>query len=134
MKTNLFVPVACMLMLFMSSCASQPVTAERIISAFKNAGLEAENTRPMSKEEYGTAPQVCHGTRFFIPSLGSGNGGRIFICDNTNDRDALTNYYNGIAAQGSIYVSWVFVKGNVVVQINGQLPDETAKKYEAAIP
>jgi hypothetical protein len=35
---------------------------------------------------------------------------------------------------GSIYVSWVFVKGSVVVQINGLLPDETARKYEAAIP
>jgi hypothetical protein len=110
------------------------MNAERIISAFKKAGLEAEGVRPMNQSDYGAAPQICNGTRFFIPSLGPNNGGRIFICDKQDERDALTNYYNGLAAQGSIYVSWVFVKGNVIVQINGQLPNEIAKKYEAAIP
>jgi hypothetical protein len=88
----------------------------------------------MTKQEYGQAPQVCNGTRFLIPSLGPDNGGRVFICSDAGDRAALTGYYNGLAAMGSIYVSWVFVKGNVVVQINGMLPDETARKYEAAIP
>jgi hypothetical protein len=29
--------------------------------------------------------------------------------------------------------SWVFVKDNIVVQINGDLPEEQAKKYEAAL-
>ena len=134
MKALIFFTLACLLVFSTFGCSPKPVTAETVISAFKNAGLEATNVRPMGKDDYGTAPQVCHGTRFFIPSLGPNNGGRVFICDNTKDRDLLTGYYNRLAAMGSIYISWVFVKGNVVVQINGQLPDETARKYEAAIP
>ena len=134
MKVSIFFTLACLLVLSTFGCKPKAVTGEMVIAAFTKAGLEAANVRPMTSQDYGEAPQVCSGTRFFIPSLGPDNGGRVFICSNTRDRDALTGYYNGLAARGSIYVSWVFVKGNVVVQINGMLPDETARKYEAAIP
>ena len=134
MKASIFFTLACLLVLATFGCKPKPVTGETVIAAFKKAGLEAADVRPMTTQDYGEAPQVCNGTRFFIPSLGPGNGGRVLICNNTRDRDSLTGYYNGLAARGSIYVSWVFVKGNVVVQINGRLPDETAKKYEAVIP
>jgi hypothetical protein len=32
------------------------------------------------------------------------------------------------------FFSWVFVKGDVVVQINGDLSEDKARQYEAAIP
>ena len=115
MKALSFFTLTCLLAFSLFGCNPKPVTAEKVISAFKSAGLEAANVRPMSTDDYGTAPQVCHGTRFFIPSLGPDNGGRVFICDNTEDRDSLTKYYNGLATRGSIYTSWVFVKDNVVV-------------------
>jgi hypothetical protein len=134
MKATICFTLACLLILSTFGCGPKPLTGETVIAAFKKAGLEAANVRPMTSQDYGTAPQVCTGTRFFIPSLGPDNGGRVFICSNAKDREALAGYYNGLAAMGSIYVSWVFVKGNVVVQINGRLPDETARKYEAAIP
>ena len=134
MKAAICLALACLLVLSTFGCSPKAMTGETVIAAFKKAGLEAESVRPMTSQDYGTAPKVCKGTRFFIPSLGPDNGGRVFICSNTKDRDALTGYYNGLAAMGSIYVSWVFFKGNVVVQINGLLPDETARKYEAAIP
>ena len=134
MKAAICLALACLLVLATFGCSQKVVTGGTVIAAFKKVGLEAESVRPMTSQDYGTAPQLCHGTRFFIPSLGPDNGGRVFICNNTKDRDALAGYYNGLAAMGSIYVSWVFVKGNVVVQINGLLPDETARKYEGAIP
>ena len=117
----------------LSACASK-VTGEDVVAAFKGAGLEAESTRSMTKEDYGLAPYVCTGTRFLIPSLGPDNGGRIFICDNEEDRDALSNYYIEMGKSSAMFFSWVFVKGDVVVQINGDLPEDIALKYEAAIP
>lgn len=119
--------------LALAGCGKQ-VTSEDVIKSFKDAGLEAENTRPMTKDDYGIAPFVCEGTRFFIPSLGADNGGRIFICDNTEDRDALVNYYTELGKASAIAFSWVFTKGDVVVQINGDLPETTARQYEAALP
>ncbi len=109
-------------------------TAQDVISAFKNAGLEAENPTPMGPKNYGFAPYVCKGVRFLIPSLGEDSGGRILACPNAADRDAIAGYYERLAKKSAAFFSWVFVKGNVVVQINGDLEEEKARKYERAIP
>lgn len=119
--------------LLLASCAS-PLTGNDVITAFKNAGLEAENPHQMTKDEYGLAPYVCVGTRFLIPALGADNGGRIFICTNREDQDLLVNYYKELGRQSAAFYSWVFVKNNIVVQINGDLPEVTARKYEVALP
>ena len=108
--------------------------AEAVVASFKAAGLEVENTRPMTKDDYGMAPPVCQGTRFFIPSLGPDNGGRIFICENQSVQAALAGYYQALGKSDATLFSWVFEKGNILVQINGALPNATAKKYESAIP
>ena len=134
MKTSILFTLACLLVFSTAGCAPKVANGATVIAAFQKAGLEAADVRPMTRSDYGEAPFVCTGTRFFIPSLGPGNGGRVFICNKTQDRNALSSYYNGLAAMGSIYISWVYVKGNVLVQINGSLPDETARKYESAIP
>ena len=109
-------------------------TAIDVISAFKNAGLEAKNPTPMRPKDYGFAPYVCKGVRFLIPSLGQDNGGRIFACPNATDRDAIAGYYERLGKKSAAFYSWVLVKGNVVVQINGDLEEDKAKKYEHAIP
>lgn len=108
-------------------------TSADVITAFKDAGLEAEDTRALTKDDYGVAPYVCTGTRFFIPSLGADRGGRLFVCDNDKDRDSLNTYYTEMGKASAALFSWVFVKGNVLVQINGNVPEETARKYETAL-
>ncbi len=117
----------------LASCAKAP-TSDDVIKSFKAAGLEAENVRRMTKDDYGMAPYVCTGTRFFIPSLGEDNGGRLYICDNNKDRDSLASFYTEAGKASAMLFSWVFVKGSVVVQINGDLPEDKAHQYEAAIP
>lgn len=105
-----------------------------VVAAFKAAGLEAEMPFRMTKKEYQLAPMVCDGTRFLIPSLGPDNGGRIFICPNQEDLNLLVDYYNELPRLSAAFFSWVFPKGLVLVQINGDLPEATAHQYEAAIP
>ena len=108
--------------------------ASQIIAAFKTAGLQAENPHQMSKDEYGVAPYVCYGIRFLIPSLGPDNGGRLFVCNDIADRDLLVNYYQELGRASALFFSWVFVKDNVIVQINGDLQETIARQYESAIP
>lgn len=117
----------------LSACGSS-VTGEDVVTAFKNAGLEAESTSAMTKDDYGFGPYVCTGTRFLIPSLGADSGGRIFICDNAEDLASLKSYYDELGKSSAVFFSWTFVKGDVLVQINGDLPEEKARQYEAAIP
>lgn len=132
MKTKLLIILSVVSMLI-SGCGSQ-VTGDDVIAAFKAAGLEAENPSPMTKDDYGLGPYVCQGTHFFVPSIDETAGGRVFICDNKEDQDALAKYYNDLGKTSAMFFSWVFVKGDVLVQINGDLAEETAKQYESAIP
>lgn len=132
MKQKTFV-LFVLIVLVLSACGSS-VTGDDVVTAFKNAGLEAEGAYAMTKDDYGFGPYVCTGTRFLIPSIGADNGGRVFICDNTEDLELLKNYYDELGRSSALFFSWTFVKGNVLVQINGDLPEDKARQYEAAIP
>ena len=112
---------------------AKAATGDDVVAAFKAANLEAEGARPMAKDDYGAAPYVCTGTRFLIPSLGEEAGGRVFVCGNDADRDALATFYTELGKGSALLFSWVFVKDRIVVQINGDLPEEQARKYEAAL-
>lgn len=127
----LFSGLIALLVSFHSSATPAP---DDVISAFRSAGLEAENPTPMGPKDFGLAPYVCRGTRFLIPSLGEDSGGRVLSCPSTGDRDAIAAYYVGLGKRSAALFSWVFVKGNVVVQINGDLDEALARKYESAIP
>ncbi len=108
--------------------------ASQIINAFISAGLEAEDPRRMTMDDYGPAPYVCYGTFFLIPSLGPDNGGRLFICNNPMDRDLLANYYQELGTEDALFFSWILIKDNILVQINGNLQETIARQYESAIP
>lgn len=48
----------------------QKWTTEQVVEVFRAAGLEVENPRPMTKDDYGMAPmRAVEATRFLIPSL-----------------------------------------------------------------
>jgi len=104
------------------------------LEAFKAAGVEIGETYPLTNQDIGLGPRVIvEGTRFFIPSLGKNNGGRIFSYASQADLNATKNYYlNAVKAGGATRI-WLFTKDNILVQINGGLPDAKAKQYEAAM-
>jgi len=114
-------------------CLAEPTGAD-VLAAFRKAGLEAEQPSRMGPRNYGFAPYVCQGTRFLIPSLGEDSGGRVFLCPNDADRDLLAGYYRDMGRKSAAAFSWVLVKGRIVVQINGDLDEAIARKYEAALP
>lgn len=108
--------------------------SSQAVEAFKAAGLEAESPRPLTKDDYGLAPMVAtEGTRFLIPSLGPDSGGRIFSFASQDDLARTQDYYVEMGKSSAIFFSWTFAKDNILVQINGDLPEETAKKYEAVL-
>jgi hypothetical protein len=110
------------------------LTADGVIATFKAAGLEAEGAFHMGPQDYGLAPFVCYGVRFLVPSLGPDNGGRVFICNDSAEQAQLAAYYDKLGKSSALFFSWVFIKGNVLVQINGDLPEAIARQYEVAIP
>ena len=113
--------------------ATARTAAIDVVAAFKSAGLEAESPQALTKKDYGLAPYVCSGTRFLVPSLGADKSGRIFICPNADDLALLKDYYDKLGRASAMFFSWTFVKGLVLVQINGDLEETVANKYKTAL-
>ena len=72
-------------------------------------------------------------TIFNIPSLGSERGGRIFIYDNKKDLEEWKTYYDELGKASALFFSWTMEHNNILVQINGELPEEEYQKYKAAL-
>ncbi len=109
-------------------------TSDTVIAAFKAAGLEAENQRAMTQADYGSAPFLCSGTQFSLPSLGSDKTGHLFICELREQMTSLKTYFN-VRSQGNPELrSWTFSKDTVLLQLDGSMPRDIAQKYEAALP
>lgn len=106
----------------------------QMVDAFITAGLEASSPRPMTVDDYGFAPLVAiEGTRFLIPSLCAECGGRILSFASLEDLEKSRAYYVDLGRESAAFYSWTFVKDNILVQINGDLPEEKAQQYEAAL-
>jgi hypothetical protein len=114
--------------------AFQIWSSSEVVDAIKAAGLEIGATRPMTRGDYGLGPLVAiEGTRFLLPSLGEDNGGRIVSFATPEDLDKLRSYYVDIGKASAILFSHVFVKDNIIVQINGDLSDEQAARYDQVL-
>ncbi len=109
-------------------------TSDQVIMAFVDAGLEVGAMRRLTVDDYGFAPMMAiEGTRFFIPSLCVDCGGRILSFDNKIGMDKTEEYYVSLGQSSAMFFSWVFIKDNILVQINGTLPEAKARLYESAL-
>ena len=111
-----------------------PVSAESVVSAFTAAGLEAESPTPMAPSDYGRGPVVGRGIHFLIPSLCSDCGGHL-VTGTLEELKALKRYYDSFGGKASALFTWTFLNegAGVLVQINGDLPDSQAAKYEKVV-
>jgi hypothetical protein len=109
-------------------------TSNQVIGVFVDAGLEVGQMRLMTVNDYGMAPMLAmEGTRFYIPSLCADCGGRILSFDNQAELDLTSEYYISLGQGNALFFSWVFKKNNILVQINGDLPEAKARMYEEAL-
>jgi len=122
------------IILFLGSCSQDTsnghITAGDVYISFSNNGLEAANPHVLTSEDIYLTGSSCTGAFFYIPSLGSNDGGRILECETSSGLNGLVNNIVNI----DNYQSWLVVKMNILVQIDGRLPEAIANRYAAAIP
>ena len=112
----------------------QQWNAQQVIDAFVANGLEVGDYLIMTEEYYSAALAVAiEGIRFKIPSFCENCGGKILVFENIEDLETTKNYYVDLGNQDAELFSWVFVKGNILVEMDGFLDEELAAKYEAAL-
>lgn len=108
-------------------------TLEQAAEAIQAAGLEFESPRPMTGDDYGLAPVTAgEGIRFLIPSLCPECGGRLMWFDDPQALEMIKIYYETLG-ENPLYFSWVFQRDNILLQINGDLPEDQAMLYKTAL-
>ena len=76
---------------------------------------------------------AAEGIRFFTPSLGEDTGGRVMRYETQADLERAKGYYDELGKASAMFHSWTYAKDLTLVQITGELPEEQAKQYEAAL-
>ena len=76
---------------------------------------------------------------FSAPSAGKNAagrelGGHIFVCPNGDDMKKLQDFYVNAGKATALAASHLYTKGNVLVQLDGQIAKALADKYGAAMP
>lgn len=109
---------------------------EQAVKALQDAGLEVKDPRPYTTDELHKSPvplTMKEAVRFLVPSVCNDCGGRVFSFDSPDDLEQVKRYYEGLGRASGVLSSWVFVKENILIQINGRLPEAKAKKYGEAL-
>ncbi|MGX7092371.1 DUF1002 domain-containing protein [Hutsoniella sourekii] len=116
-----------------------------LLDAFVEAGLNEYEPRIMGRDDFGVAPLVADeavqfGAQFAeIPMVDEEgnedpyNYGRLFTFSNSKDLENTKAYYDDLAKQSAMLYSHTYSKGNILLQMGGDVPDEDFAKYTSVI-
>lgn len=106
-------------------------TAQQVIDAFEAANLAVGEYRKNDPLDLAGAPLLAvEHIRFFDPSRGQDAGGVVFSFRSQEDLDTVYKYHKDSGWYDSgLYYPWVFVRANILLQINGILGKSEAQKY-----
>ncbi|MWC29172.1 TerD family protein [Paenibacillus sp. MMS18-CY102] len=111
--------------------ASNPhaISVDTLITAFKRAGLEAENPAELKPSEFGDTRK--DGKRIYVPSLGEDNGGRVFEFGTVEDLQFAKHHYDHLGKMG--FFSHTYARGLLLLQMNGAMGHGEFAKYKAVM-
>ena len=131
--------------LLVSACASKPTNLSPsfqrwqttdAVQAFQAVGLPIEILQLSKDERDLFSNQVTlQSKQFVIPAQGDPTLARgiIFSFQNEKDLQQVRDYYMALDNSLPQYASWLFVKDNLLLQINRNVPAEVAKQYAEAL-
>ena len=119
-----------------SSASFQRWHAADVLEAFRAAGLPFEIPQLSKDKRDPFSNQVALENRqFVIPAQGDPTLARgiIFSFQNERDLQEIQDYYAALGKAMPQYASWIFVQDNLLLQINGNVPEAVAKWYAKAL-
>lgn len=112
----------------------EAVDLNSVVDQFKKDGLEVNNLRKMTKDDYESAPLKAKNGMIFGVQMGSDGeyqNARIFSFGNIDDLNDTKKYYDDLGKESSITFSYTAANEDklVLMQFNGDLPIEVVDKY-----
>ena len=103
-------------------------TAGEVVQTFRDEGLEVGEERQIDRDaDRSFVPKTYEEqVSFTIPSAGERIAGRVFTFESGEDLEQVREHYEGFE---DLFPSYVYVEGNVLVQIPGSVPEEQAERY-----
>ena len=117
----------------------------QILEGFIKANLNVMEPFIMKRQDFGAAPllskeAVQFGAQLsefvFLDEFGEEvkyNSGRMFFVENKNDLETMKKYYDDLAKESAMFYSHTYAKGNILLQMGGDVPDEDFAKYVEVI-
>lgn len=112
----------------------EAVDLNTVVDQFKKDGLEVNNLRKMTKDDYESAPLKAKNGMIFDVQMGSDGeyqNARIFSFENIDDLNDTKKYYDDLGKESSMTFSYTAANEDklVLMQFNGDLPKEVVDKY-----
>jgi nucleoside diphosphate kinase len=106
-----------------------------VIDRFQKDGLEIADIKEITETKQNILlRKVKEGIKFSIlsPSVRKEIKGCILVFDVKYDLEKVKKYYLDLNKKGELY-SWTFVKDNILLVLDGRVPEEIARKYERSL-
>ncbi|MCR1932981.1 LysM peptidoglycan-binding domain-containing protein [Enterococcus gallinarum] len=120
------------------SSESVATNLDDIIETFTQQSLLVYNPRNMTKEDFGIAPMSAKSAKIFslieTDNEDEQQNARLLTFDNLDDLKATKKYYDDLGKDSAMLFSYTAVNEDelVLMQFNGQLPQELVEKYAKA--
>lgn len=120
------------------SSESVATNLDDIIETFTQQSLVVYNPRNMTKEDFGIAPMSAKSAKIFslieTDNEDEQQNARLLTFDNLDDLKATKKYYDDLGKDSAMLFSYTAVNEDelVLMQFNGQLPQELVEKYAKA--
>lgn len=132
MKKILILAIVCLVVLL--ACGNK-VEIKDFTKGFKDAGLNVNNEKEMTREDYGAAPMKAEkGIIFGVKKGEDGQymNGRLLEFKDEKDLDQTKEYYDKLGKESAILYSHTYKTedGKYLLQMNGEIDDSMFNKYK----
>jgi hypothetical protein len=124
---GVFLAVAVVAIVLVALLIADPSAGE-VVQAFRDEGLEAGEEQQIDRDEDRSFVPKTYEEQvsFAIPSVGERTTGRVYTFQSREDLEQVREHYEGFEG---LFPSYVYVEGNVLVQIPGGVSEEQAERY-----
>lgn len=102
-----------------------------VTKSFKDDGLNVENEKKMSHDDFGAAPMKAEEAKIFV--VDGDKHARIMRFKNNDDLKQSKKYYDQLGKESAILYSHTYSKDNFLIQMNGDIEDSTFEKYKKSM-
>ena len=108
-------------------------SADDVVNVLNEQSLEVKGPEVITEtDRFGLPAKTNELIKFSIPSMGEDIQGCILSFELKDNLNKIRNYYSDLNDKGHPH-TWSFLKDNILLVIDGAVPEDKARQYESAL-